>query len=337
MNIENLRKIAKAMVAKGKGILAIDESASTCKKRFDALNIDCTEENRRKYRQLLVTAPEVENYVSGMILYDETLRQKTDEGVPFPEVLKKKNIITGIKVDMGPKDLALHEGEKVTEGLDGLRERLQEYKKLGADFSKWRAVISISDTLPSVACLKANAHALARYAALSQEAEIVPIVEPEVLMDGSHSLEKCLEVTGTMQKFLFEELKAQGAHLDGLVLKASMVLPGQDAPKQASVKEVAEATIKCLKENVPSEVPGVVFLSGGQSDQNSTAHLNEMNKIGGFSWPLSFSYGRAIQRPALNIWAANMNDVAKAQEALVGRAKLNSLAALGQYSEEMEK
>ncbi len=324
------------MVAKGKGILAIDESASTCKKRFDSLNIECSEENRRKYRQLLVSAPHVEDYVSGMILYEETLYQKNEDGVSFPEVLKKKNMLTGIKVDMGPKDLGLHPEEKITEGLDGLRERLIAYKAVGADFAKWRAVININDTLPSFACMKANAHALARYAALCQEADIVPIVEPEVLMDGSHSIERCFDVTSQMLELLFQELTEQGVLLEAVILKASMVLPGQNAAKQASVKEVAEATIKCLVKNVPKEIPGVVFLSGGQSDENSTLHLNEMNKIGGFSWPLSFSYGRAIQRPALNIWAANMNNVAQAQEALVHRAKCNSLAAMGRYTQDAE-
>jgi len=333
-----LNKIAKAMVAKGKGILAIDESSGTCKKRFDALNVECTEENRRKYRQLLVSAPDIENYISGMILYDETLRQKDDNGVMFAEVLKKKGILPGIKVDMGPKPLALHEGEVVTEGLDGLRERLAEYASLGAQFAKWRAVITIGPNMPSQACVVANGHALARYAALVQEAGMVPMVEPEILMEpGDHSLEQCYEVTAKTLQTLFAQMAEQGVVTEGAILKVSMVIPGKSASQQASADQVAEQTVKCLKENVPANLPGVVFLSGGQSDENSTIHLDKMNKIGGMPWPLSFSYGRGIQAPALKIWAANMNDVAKAQAALVFRAKMNSLASLGQYSVDLEK
>lgn len=337
MDTQKLNSIAKAMMAKGKGILAIDESSGTCKKRFDALNVECTEENRRKYRQLLVSAPGIEEYISGMILYDETLRQKDDAGVLFGEVLKKKGILTGIKVDMGPKPLPFHPGEVVTEGLDGLRERLAEYAKLGAQFAKWRAMITIGTDMPSMACIEANAHALARYAALVQEAGMVPMVEPEIMIDGNHSIEKCYEVTAMTLKALFAHMKAQDVVTEGAILKVSMVLAGKDAAAQSSADDVAAQTVKCLKENVPANLPGVVFLSGGQSDENSTIHLDKMNKLGGMPWPLSFSYGRGIQAPALKIWAANMNDVGKAQDALVFRAKMNGLASLGQYSADAEK
>ncbi|MFO0780925.1 MAG: class I fructose-bisphosphate aldolase [Candidatus Gracilibacteria bacterium] len=337
MDTQKLQTVAKAMVAKGKGILAIDESSSTCKKRFDAMGVDCTEENRRKYRQLLVSAPGIEEYISGMILYDETLRQKDDAGVPFPEVLKKKGILPGIKVDMGPKPLALHEGEVVTEGLDGLRERLAEYAKLGAEFAKWRAVITVGPNMPSQACIAANAHALARYAALVQEAGLVPMVEPEILMDGNHSIERCYEVTASTLKAVFSQMAEQGVVTEGAILKVSMVLAGKDAATQSSADDVAAQTVKCLKENVPANLPGVVFLSGGQSDEHSTIHLDKMNKIGGMPWPLSFSYGRGIQAPALKIWSANMNDVAKAQAALVFRSKMNGLASVGGYSVDLEK
>jgi len=338
MDTQKLQQIAKAMVAPGKGILAIDESSGTCKKRFDALGIECTEENRRKYRQLLVTAPGIEQYLSGMILYDETLRQKDDNGVPFSEILSKKGILPGIKVDMGPKPLALHEGEVVTEGLEGLRERLAEYVKLGAQFAKWRAVIAIGKHMPSVACIQANAHALARYAALTQEAGMVPMVEPEILMEpGDHTIEQCYDATDQTLKAVFTQLLEQGVAIEGTILKVNMVLPGKDSKMDAAHDHVAEQTIKCLKENVPSNLPGIVFLSGGQSDENSTIHLDLINKIGGTPWPVSFSYGRGIQAQALKIWAANMQDVAKAQAALTFRAKMNSLAAVGKYSQEAEK
>lgn len=337
MDTQQLNTIAKAMVAKGKGILAIDESSGTCKKRFDAMGVECTEENRRKYRQLLVSAPGVEEFIAGMILYDETLRQKDDAGVPFPEVLKKKGIIPGIKVDMGTKPLALHGAEVVTEGLDGLRERLAEYSKLGAQFAKWRAVITIGPDMPSQACIMANAHALARYAALVQEAGMVPMVEPEILMDGNHTIERCYEVTARTLQALFAQLKEQGVMNSGTILKVSMVLSGKDASTQSNADDVAAQTVKCLKENVPADLAGVVFLSGGQSDENSTIHLDKMNKLGGLPWPLSFSYGRGIQAPALKIWAANMNDVAKAQAALVFRSRMNGLASVGQYSPDLEK
>lgn len=337
MNLDLLKQTAQAMVAHGKGVLAIDESHGTCKKRFEPLGIEFNEENRRVYRQLLVTAP-VGETISGMILFDETLRQKTDAGIPFPKVLSDAGILPGIKVDMGAHELALHEGEKVTEGLDGLRARLAEYKVLGAKFAKWRAVITIKgDALPSSACVHANAHALARYAALCQEADIVPMVEPEILIDGDHSLERCYEVSARTWQELFKELKAQGVALEGAILKTSMVLAGKGAPSKTDPQTVAEQTLKCLKENVPAELAGVVFLSGGQSDEDSTIHLDLMNKISDSKpWPLSFSYGRSIQRPALNHWAANREDVAGAQAKLAHRAKMNSLAATGEWTEAAE-
>ena len=332
-----LVQTAQAMVKKGKGILAIDESSSTCKKRFDAVGVDCTEENRRAYRELLITAPGVEQYISGMILYDETLRQSTKAGVSFVKALNDKGMIAGIKVDMGPKPLALHEGEVCTEGLDGLRERLTEYFKIGARFAKWRAVINIGKDLPSVACLKANTHALARYAALCQEAGLVPMVEPEIMIEGDHTIEKCYEVTAGVLKMLFAELKEQGVMFEGAVLKVSMVISGLKCAVQADVRTVAEQTNKCLVENVPANLAGVVFLSGGQSDEAATLHLNEMNKIGGLPWPLSFSYGRAIQSAALKIWAAaKMGEVEKAQKTIVHRSKCNAFAALGKYDSAVE-
>ena len=337
MNLETLKQTAKAMVAAGKGILAIDESHSTCKKRFEALGVECTEESRREYRELLVTAPGAEQYISGMILFDETLRQSTRDGRRFVDVLKGAGMIPGIKVDTGAKDLALHAGEQVTEGLDGLRERLAEYRGLGAQFAKWRAVINISDTLPSKACVMANAHALARYAALCQEADLVPMVEPEMIMDGSHSIERCYAVTAEVLQALFAQLAEQGVALEGTILKVSMVLAGKDAAVQSTEAEVAAQTVKCLKENVPVGVAGVVFLSGGQSDQKSTVHLNLMHQGEPLPWPLSFSYGHGIQQPALKAWAANRSDMAGAQKLLVHRAHMNSLAAQGKYSMEAEQ
>ncbi|MFA5792597.1 MAG: class I fructose-bisphosphate aldolase [Candidatus Gracilibacteria bacterium] len=332
MNQQTLSSVAKAMVAPGKGILAIDESHATCKKRFDALGVECTEETRREYRELLITAPQIENYISGMILFDETLRQSTAGGVRFVDILKGKGILPGIKVDMGPKELALHPGEMATEGLDGLRDRLSEYKNLGAEFAKWRAVINVSDVLPSPALIKANAHSLARYAGLCQEADIVPMVEPEIIMEGDHTIERCYEVTASVLQVLFSEMAEQGVYFGGAILKISMVLPGKDCPVQADLKTIAEMTVKCLKENVPATLAGVVFLSGGQSSEESTVRLDAMNKIGGMPWPLSFSYGRAIQKPALNAWAQNRSDVLGAQKLLVEQARANSEASLGQYN-----
>lgn len=336
MDIAALTNTAKAMVAPGKGILAIDESHGTCKKRFEALGIPFNEENRRLYRQLLITADGVNEGVSGMILFDETLRQKTDDGTPFPKEMEKRGILPGIKVDMGAKELALHSDEKVTEGLDGLRERLAEYKELGAKFAKWRAVITIKNDLPSDACITANAHALARYAALCQEAGIVPMVEPEILLDGDHTIERCYEVSVKTWKKLFAELAQQGVAPEGTILKTSMILPGKDCPQQADLDTIAKQTIEGLKEGVPDNIGGVVFLSGGQGDVEATERLNRMNQIGGFPWALSFSYGRSIQRPALKIWSENMENVKEAQAALTERGKLNGLAALGKYSTDME-
>jgi fructose-bisphosphate aldolase, class I len=332
---QQLRDTAKAMVAPGKGLLAADESNATAEKRLTAVGLEPTEEVRRSYRQLLLTTPGVEQYLSGVILYDETIRQKDDGGTPFADALKAEGIIPGIKVDAGAKDLALHEGEKVTEGLDGLRERFAEYAGMGAGFAKWRAVITISgDSLPSEACLIANAHAMARYAALAQEAGIVPIVEPEVLLDGDHSLERCYEVTEATLKMLFWQLEHQNVMLEGTILKASMVLSGKDAAGRADVQTVAEQTVKCLKENVPSELAGVVFLSGGQSEIEATAHLDAMNRIGGTPWPLTFSYSRAIQNPVLQLWSEKKTDEAVA--AYLKRCEANSLASQGKWSESFE-
>ena len=338
MDIDMLKKTAKQMVATGKGILAADESSSTCQKRFESVGVPCTEDNRRAYRETLLTADGLEQYISGVILYDETIRQETSEGEAFAAVLEKKGILPGIKVDAGLKGLALHAGEKVTEGLDGLRERLAEYKTLGARFAKWRAVITIGKNIPSEACIHANAHAMARYAALCQEAGIVPIVEPEVLIDGEHSIERCYEVSIATLKKTFEELAGQDVALEGVILKASMVIAGKKAAKQSSVDEVAKETIRALKETVPANLAGVVFLSGGQGDEQATEHLNAMNTMDTMPWPLSFSYARAIQNPVLKLWAKSPSgNVGVAQAALIFRSKMNSLATQGKYSSEMEK
>mgnify|MGYP003393344198 CR=1 FL=1 len=337
MDIEILKATAKQMVATGKGILAADESAATCQKRFDSVGVPCTEESRRAYREMIITAPGLEEYISGIILHDETLRQKTADGVPFAEVLSKKGILPGIKVDAGPKDLALHPGEKVTEGLDGLRERLAEYKALGARFAKWRAVISIDASIPSDACIHVNAHALARYAALCQEADIVPMIEPEILISGDQTIERSYEVTLASLKKVFEELAVQNVLLEGVILKTSMVIAGTKATTQSNVTQVAEATLRCLKEHVPAHIGGIVFLSGGQADEQATAHLNAMNAAGSLPWPLSFSYARAIQNPALKVWAQNpATNIASAQQVLLFRSKMNSLASQGKYSDAME-
>lgn len=334
-NQDLLAQTAKAMVATGKGLLAADESSGTADKRFASVGVESSEENRRQYRQLLLTTPGIEQYLSGVILYDETIRQADDAGTPFADVLKAKGIIPGIKVDMGAKDLALHPGEKWTEGLDGLRERFAEYAKMGAGFAKWRAVITIQgNDLPSVACLKANAHSLALYAGLAQEAGIVPVVEPEVLLDGDHSIERCYEASAATLDVLFKALANQEVYLPGVILKASMVLSGKDATNRADVQTVAEQTVKCLKENVPAELGGVVFLSGGQGDVEATAHLDAMNKIGGMPWNLSFSYSRAIQSEVLKLWAAK--DDVKAQAAYLHRAEANSLASKGEWSQAFE-
>jgi fructose-bisphosphate aldolase, class I len=332
MSIEHLEDIAQQMVAPGKGIIAIDESNNTIKKRFEAVKIENTEENRRAYRELLLTTPKLNEYISGAILYDETLRQSTKDGRRFADVMLKNGILPGIKVDKGPVPLAGFPGELVTEGLDGLRERLNEYYKLGAKFAKWRAVIQISEDGPSSSCIAANAHALARYAALCQETGIVPMVEPEVLMDGDHDIEVCYDVTEATLRALFDELYAQNVMLEGTILKASMVISGKDAKDRADVEDVAEMTMRCLKSTVPATLPGIVFLSGGQSDLESTAHLNALNQMGYKPWPLSFSYGRAMQSAALKEWSKDLQkNVSSAQAIVYARAKENGLAALGKW------
>jgi fructose-bisphosphate aldolase, class I len=332
MSIEQLESIAQAMVAPGKGIIAIDESNSTIKKRFDAVGVESSEEHRRAYREMLLTTPNLNQHISGAILYDETIRQATKAGVPFTKVMLDANILPGIKVDRGPQPLAGFRGEVVTEGLDGLRERLSEYARLGAKFAKWRAVITIGEDMPSGTCIEANCHALARYAALCQEAGIVPMVEPEVLMDGEHDIEVCHDVTEATLRSLFGSLYEQNVMLEGTILKASMVVSGKSCPEQASADEVAEATIRCLKACVPALLPGIVFLSGGQSDEQATAHLNVMNQMGPHPWPLSFSYGRAMQQAALKLWAKDMKaNFNEAQKIVALRAKENGLAALGQW------
>jgi len=335
--LEQLVETAQAMVAPGKGILAIDESTGTIKKRFDGVGVESTEDNRRDYRSMMLSTPGLGEHISGAILFDETIRQKAPDGTPMVDLMKQAGILPGIKVDKGAKPLAGFEGEKVTEGLDGLRERLAEYAELGAKFAKWRAVITIGDDIPSRACLQANAHALARYAALCQEAGIVPIVEPEVLMDGDHDLDTSYDVTEATLKALFTELYEQNVLLEGTVLKASMVISGSDAADRAGPEEVAEATIDCLLNAVPAATAGIVFLSGGQGDVEATAHLDAMNKMGDLPWPLSFSYGRALQQEALKTWAADpKGNREKAQQILAHRAKMNGLAALGEWSQSEE-
>ena len=334
MSIEQLAETARAMVAPGTGIIAIDESSSTCKKRFDGVGIESTEENRRAYRELLLTAPKVNEYLSGAILFDETIRQSTRSGIPFAKYMADNGMIPGSKVDKGTHALAGFPGAVVTEGLDGLRERLAEYYKLGARFAKWRAVINIGDDIPSGTCIEANSHALARYAALCQEQGLVPMVEPEVIMDGDHDIETCYEVTEVVLRSLFDALYNQSVMLEGTILKASMVVPGKGCDEQASVEEVAESTLMCLKSAVPAILPGIVFLSGGQSDEDATAHLDAMNRMGPNPWPLSFSYGRAMQQAALKLWSQDMaGNYAKAQQTVFERAKANGLAALGQWGD----
>jgi len=336
MDAKLMTETARAMVAPGKGLLAADESAGTCKKRFDSVKVECTEENRRAYRELLFTTPGIPEYVSGVILFDETLRQKTRDGVNFAEYLKKNGIIPGIKVDAGAHDMALHPGEKVTEGLDKLAERMKEYFSMGARFAKWRAVITIGEKIPTWACLEANAHALARYAAICQEASIVPIVEPEVLLDGNHTVERCEVETEKMLATLFNEAIWHRVSLEHVILKASMVVSGKENARQAPVPEVAERTLRVLKRTVPAALPGVVFLSGGQTDENATAHLDAMNRMGA-PWPLTFSYSRALQAVALNAWRGQAGNVGAAQKAFHHRARMNSLAAKGQWNANLEK
>jgi len=332
-----LSRTAAAMVAKGKGLLAADESSGTCEQRFKSAGVDCTEENRRAYRSLLVTTPGAEQFLSGVILFDETIRQKTMEGEPFAGYLARKGIVPGIKVDTGAKALALCPGEKVTEGLDGLRERLAAYFKIGARFAKWRAVIAIGEGIPTHACLYANAHALARYAALCQEASIVPVIEPEVLLDGDHTAERCEEVTEATLRATYAALSAHHVACEYTILKASMVVSGKACPRQAGVDEVAQRTVRVLKRTVPAAQPGVVFLSGGQSDESATAHLNAMAAMKGLPWPLSFSYSRALQNPALKAWKGQAANAGAAQKAFYHRAHMNGLAAQGKWKPELEK
>ena len=329
--MKSLQEIAKALVAPGKGILAADESSGTIKKRFDQIKVESTEASRRDYREMLFRAKGAAEHVSGVILYDETLRQKAADGTPLVKLLESQGVIPGIKVDKGTKPLPFHEGEVVTEGLDGLRERLAEYHKLGARFTKWRGVYSIGESAPSAASLTANAHALARYAALAQEAGLVPIVEPEVLMDGDHDIDACEYVTEEVLRAVFSELAVAEVDLTGMLLKPNMVISGQDAAEQADPQEVAERTIAVFRRVVPAAVPGIVFLSGGQSDEIATQHLNLMNRLGPQPWALSFSYGRALQAAPLKAWGGKPENVAAAQAAYLKRARANGLASLGKY------
>jgi fructose-bisphosphate aldolase class I len=337
VDVEQLENTALELVAPGKGILAADESFGTIEKRFDAVGIESTEESRRNYREMLFTTPDVGEFLSGVILFDETIRQESSEGTPLPEILNSQGIIPGIKVDRGAKDMALFPGEKVTEGLDGLRERLEEYRGLGARFAKWRAVITIDEGIPTKMCIDANAHALARYAALCQEQGLVPIVEPEVLIDGDHSIERCYEVTQQTLHSTFDQLHEHRVEFSGMLLKPNMVISGKEAPQQAGVEEVARATVECLLRTVPAAVPGIVFLSGGQSDRQATAHLNAMNSLyENLPWELSFSYARALQDLPMKTWKGDSSNVEEAQRAFYHRAKMNSAARSGSYSEEME-
>jgi fructose-bisphosphate aldolase class I len=337
MDTALLSKTAAAMVAKGKGILAADESAGTCETRFKSIIVECTEESRRAYRGLLFTTPGVEQFLSGVILFDETLRQKTNDGVPFGDYLAKKGIIPGIKVDTGAKPLALCPGETVTEGLDNLAKRCAEYVKLGAKFAKWRAVITIGKNIPSHTCIYANAHALARYAATCQEASIVPMIEPEVLLDGDHTTERCEEVTEATLRATYAACAAYTVSVEHLILKTSMVVSGKNNSRQAGVDEVAERTVRVLKRTVPAAQPGIVFLSGGQSDESATAHLNAMAAMKGLPWPLTFSYSRALQNPPLKTWKGQAGNVQAAQKAFYHRAHMNGLAAQGKWRAELEK
>jgi fructose-bisphosphate aldolase class I len=335
--MHELHETARALVAEGKGILAADESTGTIKKRFDSIGLESTEENRRAYRDLLFTTAGAEEFISGVILYDETIRQSAHDGTPFPELLESKGIIPGIKVDLGAKPLALAEGETITEGLDGLRERLAEYHGLGARFAKWRATYSIDHERPSEYCVWTNAHALARYAALCQEAGLVPIVEPEVLQDGTHTIEESAKATGRVLQAVYTELHDQRLDLRGTLLKPNMVLSGYEATSRAGAQEVAEASLEVFYRHVPAAVPGIVFLSGGQSDEDATAHLNAMNAMGPHPWQLSFSYGRALQAPALKAWGGKPENVEAGQRAYYHRAKMNGAARSGLYAPEMER
>ncbi len=337
MNRSELARIAQAMVARGKGILAADESTGTIAKRFNAIRLESTEEHRRTYRELLFTAPGTAESISGVILYEETIRQRTADGTPFPQYLAQQGIVPGIKVDRGAKPLAGFPGDTITEGLDGLRERLIEYHQLGARFAKWRAVIDIAAGVPSAFAIEANAHALARYAALCQENDIVPIVEPEVLMDGAHCIERCEEVTDATLGSVFQHLQAHRIDLEGMVLKPNMVISGKKAPEHASPEAVAAATVRCLKRHVPPAVPGIAFLSGGQSPEEATLHLSLINRAGPLPWAVTFSYGRALQETALQAWGGRSAEFRAGQQEFARRARLNGLASTGRYSPEMEK
>lgn len=337
MNTNALIQTANALVEPGRGLLAADESNPTIARRFKEIGVESTEASRLAYRRLLFTAPGIEKYLSGVILFDETIRQSAEDGTPLPKGLSDRGIVPGIKVDRGAKALAGHEGEKVTEGLDGLRERLAEYHELGARFAKWRAVIAIGAGMPTAACLEANAHALARYAALCQEADIVPVVEPEVLIDGDHTIEQCRAATAETWHHLFAQLHRQRVLLEGTLLKASMVLSGKDCSQQASVEAVAEETVALARAYVPAAIPGIVFLSGGQSPVRATEHLNAMNRLGEHPWKLGFSYARALQEPVMQIWKGDPANAEPAQKALLHRAHLNSEAMLGRYTSDMEQ
>ena len=330
MNLETLESTAREMVSAGRGILAMDESTGTCTSRFEKLGVPSTEENRLGYRSMLITAEGLSQFISGAILFDETIRQKVNGKTPFANYLNSAGIVPGIKVDTGAKALAGHPGEKVTEGLDGLRERLQEYVSLGARFAKWRAVITIGDGIPSDGCIMANAHALARYAALCQEADVVPIVEPEVLMDGDHTIEECRDVTHRTLKTVFQQLDNQNVALSGIVLKPNMVLSGKECTAQAGVAEVAEQTVDCFLDCVPASVPGVAFLSGGQTDEQATLHLNKMNQLDvKVPWRLTFSYGRALQQAPMKTWSGDNSKTTEVHQQILQRAEVNALASQG--------
>ena len=332
-----IEEIAKSMVAKGRGILAADESTGTMGKRLKSVNIESNEKNRLHFRETLFTSSAMKSSISGVILYDETIKQSSSQGIPIPELIKKNGSIPGIKVDKGVKLLAGSSGEKITEGLDGLRGRMEEYYKLGARFAKWRAVYSISSKHPSEHCIKSNAHALARYAALVQEAKMVPIVEPEVLMDGDHTIDKCYDVTSRVLAECYKELAIHNVNLKGTVLKPNMILPGADCKQKATTEEIAKKTLECLKKNMPSEVPGVAFLSGGQSEVEATKNLNEINKINDTSFHFTFSYGRALQQSALKTWAKSMKDIAKIQKVFDHRAKMNGASTEAKWNEKLEQ
>ena len=336
MSLNTLEEIAKYIVSDGKGILAADESNPTCGKRFDSIGVESTESNRRDYREMLFRSSGMKDNIGGVILFDETIRQNAQDGTPLVDLIKNQGALPGIKVDKGLAPLESSPEETLTQGLDGLDERCKEYLTLGAKFTKWRAVIKIYDDIPTDECIQANMEALAKYAKIVQDNNMVPMVEPEVLMDGNHSIEKCYEVTSKSLKMLFKCLKDEGVNIGGTILKPNMVTSGSIAESQASIQKVAEMTVQCLKENVPSDLPGITFLSGGQSDVNATAHLDAMNKIGGFSWKLSFSYGRALQQPSLKAWLGKEENITKAQEALSHRALMNKLAANGAWNLDLE-